>query len=90
MEGLTILGDSHELLDSVQRKFGGDDGPRYSQCSRGDRQPQDHLLSVRDKSKTGSVQRSTDREQRKATSEQWMCWIADFNLCPVLFLWVVE
>ncbi len=80
----------HELLDGIEGEFGGDDGPRWSQCSRGHRQPQDHVPSIGDERRTGSVQWGTDRDQREATSEQGMCWIADFNLCPVRFIWVVE
>ena len=32
----------------------------------------------------------TDRQNWKAATEKWVCWICDFDLGHILFQWVIE
>jgi len=48
------------------------------------------MLAIGDKDVTRILWRRTDRQNRKAAAEKWMCWVCDLDLGHIFFQWVIE
>ncbi len=71
-------------------EFGGDNWPRWGECSGGKGDAQNHVVAIGHKYLTWAVRRRTPCNQRKPASKERVPRVDDLNVFSQIFFRVLE